>query len=566
MRANDYGDICARLTAQGAPFEVALKRFGDQELLSWKRAPSTLRIIFESSRARGNKPFIVLEDERLSYADHYRLVARCAVALRDIYGIRKGDRVAIAMRNLPEWSIAFWAIVSIGAVSVSINAWMTGAEMGYCLADSGSRVLIADEERLERLSEFLPALGLEAVVVVRKEGGAVDDAVPWSRLINGAAEELPDVEVNSDDDATILYTSGTTGNPKGALGSHAASCNNAISTRFLTAVDRLAKGQAIDSTSLDGTDDSVLLTVPLFHAGGCQSGLIFTMFGGGRLVMLPRWDGAQALELIVRERITHLAAVPANYIQLLDLVEREQANGKLVTVRSVLVGAALPPVNLPARLRAVMPQAAIGTGYGQTECTQIATLSAGGEYIDHPSSCGRPIPICEIRIVNDQGDDVAAGEIGELLLRSPTLVKGYINRPEQTEEAFAGGWLRTGDLVHLDEEGRLYIDDRKKDMVIRGGENIYCIEVEQALCSHPDVEEAAVYGIPHPVLGEVPVATVYLRTAASASEEELLAHVSRGLAKFKVPVEVHLANAPLPRNANGKILKRTLRAGLVDGT
>ncbi|ARR53263.1 hypothetical protein HY78_07315 [Rhizorhabdus wittichii DC-6] len=564
MRADEYEMIRSRLTAPGSVFEVVPAEIGGRTYKSWAQAPTTLRAILERSRSFGDQTFIVFEDERLSHAAHVERVARCASALRARYGIGKGDRVAIAMRNLPEWSIAFWAVVSLGAVAVSINAWMTGPEMQFCIGDSGSRLLIADDDRIERLGDRLSDLALEAVIAVRSQNGSDPRITPWQTLETGDGPAiLPPVTILPDDDATILYTSGTTGNPKGALGTHRGSCNNVITTRYFNAVDAVSRGTAVETLSLDGRNNAFLLTIPLFHGAGCQNGLIFSVFGGGKMVMMPRWDAQRALDTIAAEQITDMVATPAHFVQLLDLVDATPGRHAIGSVETVLVGGASPPADLPARIHAAMPKAAVGTGYGQTECTQIATLSCGSDYIEHPKSCGRPVPICDIRIVDDAGAEVAAGQTGELLLSTSTLVKAYVNRPAETAETFVDGWLKTGDLVHLDADGRMHIDDRKKDMVIRGGENIYCIEVEQALYSHPDVEEAAVFGLPHPVLGEEPYAMVFLRANSDASDPALRAHAGERLAKFKIPVEIRPSAAPLPRNANGKILKRELRAAWI---
>ena len=564
MLADEYERIRRALTAPGAPFHTLPITIGGHQFTGWRQAPRDLRSVLETSAsAYADRPFIVFGDERSSHAEHFAQVARCANILRDRYGVAPGDRVAIAMRNLPEWSIAFWAIVSMGAVAVSINAWMTGREMTYCIADSRAKVLIADEERLDRLVPTLDELPLEGVMAVRADASSYARAADWKDVLATASDVLPDAEIDPDDDATILYTSGTTGHPKGALGSHRASCHTIINNCFFSAVEKMARGQSSDAVELIAGASNFLLGMPLFHGAGCQYGLVLTLFTGGKLVMMHRWTADMALELIDREHVTALGGAPTHYIQLIDRLEAERDRPRLGSIQTAFVGGASPPSDLPARMRTWMPNAAVGTGYGQTECTQVAAMSSGTDYLEYPTSFGRALPVCDIRIVDGEDRPVPAGATGELLIRTPTIVKGYVNLPEQTEATFGNGWLRTGDLVHMDDQGRLYLDDRKKDMIKRAGENIYSIEVEQALYSHPDVQEAAVFGVPHPVLSEEPVAAVHLHQGSAATEEELRAHVAARLAKFKIPAAIAIHAEPLPRNANGKILKRELRAAMI---
>jgi long-chain acyl-CoA synthetase len=539
----------AALTQPDAPFAMEELMIRGIRTRVWKHAPPSLRAVLEGSRAHGALPFLVYEEERLSYAEHYRRVAALARALAGRFGVRKGDRIAIAMRNFPEWSIAFWAAAATGAIVVPLNAWMTGPELHYCLADSGARLLIADAERAERLLPHRASLPLEAVLVARA-GGALPQGMRRLEDVLGGEGELPEVAIDPEDDATIFYTSGTTGKPKGALGTHRNICSNLLSLGFARARALPAPGTAPKTATL--------LSVPFFHVTGCHSVLCASLYGGNKLVLMHRWEPERAMQLIARERVNSFGGVPSMAWQVLE----HPAFGRydLSSVESIGYGGAPAAPELVARIAEKLSKAMPGNGYGLTETSSVTTQNAAEDYQRKPDSAGLPIPVCDLRVVDAAGRDVAPGEIGELWVKGPNVVKGYWNDPEATAAGFSEGWLHTGDLVRIDSEGFLYILDRVKDMLIRGGENIYCVEVEDALYSHPAVMDAAVVGIPHRVLGEEVGAVVQLKPGARLSEAALKRHVGERLAAFKVPVRIVLREAPLPRNANGKILKRELRA------
>ncbi len=544
------------LTAPGAPFEMEERVIRGIPTRVWKNAPPTLRAVFDGSRAHGELPFIVYEEERLSYAEHYRRSAALARALARRFGIAKGDRVALAMRNFPEWSIAFWAAVSAGAVVVPLNAWMTGAELQYCLEDSGARLLIADAERLERLLPHLAGLRLEAVLVARA-GHALPQGAMRLEDALGDDGALPEVTIDPEDDATIFYTSGTTGKPKGALGTHRNICTNLLSIAFARARVLLRRGEPLPAPGT-APKTATLLSVPFFHATGCHSVLCAVLHGGNKLVLMHRWEPERALRLIERERINSFGGVPSMAWQVLEHPAFERYD--LSSVESIGYGGAPAAPELVARIKEKFPKVMPGNGYGLTETSSVTSQNAAEDYQRKPDSAGLVIPVCDVRVVDAAGRDVARGEIGELWVKGPNVVKGYWNKPEATAASFSAGWLHTGDLVRIDEEGFLYILDRVKDMLIRGGENVYCVEVEDALYSHPAVMDAAVIGIPHRVLGEEVGAVVQVKPGTAIDETALRRHVGERLAAFKVPVRILLRDEPLPRNANGKILKRELKA------
>ena len=540
------------LTAAGQLLEITEAEIDGEDMRVWKNAPASLRAVFEFSKAHGDKDFIVYEDERWTFARHYAAVCSLAHWLVDEAGVGKGDRVAIAMRNFPEWSIAFWAAAITGAIVVPLNAWWTGDELAYGLSDSGTSALFADIERFDRVR----SLGLDNVVVAK--GDAAKGTIAFDSLLARDVDAPPDVAVEPEDDATIFYTSGTTGNPKGALGTHRNICTNLFNLLY----GAMSRGVGAGAQrAADAPQPTQLLSVPFFHVTGCHSTLVPTLAFGSKLVLMYRWDPERALELIERERITSFGGVPTRVWQVLespDFAKRDTSS-----VQSIGYGGAPAPPELLKRIREHFPSVGAGNGYGMTETSSLAVGNGGADYVRKPDSVGRPSPVNDIMIADESGNEVPTGELGEVLMRGPNVVKGYWNKPEATAETFHNGWLHSGDIGRIDEEGFLYIVDRAKDMVIRGGENVYSVEIEAVLYEHPAVSEAAVIGIPHRVLGEEVAAVVKRVPGAEVTEEELKDHVAQRLAAFKVPVRIAIGDEELPRNAAGKIMKRELRETLV---
>ncbi len=553
----------ALLTAPGSRFEMEEKLIHGARTRVWKHAPPTLRDVFLAGMAHGERVFLVYDEERASY----RAFARAALALADALieaGVRKGDRVAIAMRNLPEWPAAFFGALLAGAIATPLNAWWTGAELEYALKDSGARIAFADAERFERMVEHLPNCpDLESVYVCRDEEEIAHPKVTKLEDILGRLgdwELLPDrappgVPLDPDDDATIFYTSGTTGHPKGALGTHRNSTSAIVAGGYSLAQACVRRGEPPPQPG--GQTRSYLLVVPFFHATGCQAIMIPALFQGAKIVLMHRWDAETAMRLIERERCTHAGGVPTVAWQLIEHPARSQYD--LSSLQAVAYGGAPAASELVRRIKQAFPHASPGFGWGMTETCAPFTTHQAEDYLNRPESCGPAVPVCDMRIVGSAGETLPPGEVGELWAKGPNVVKGYWNKPEETAQTFVDGWLKTGDLAKLDEEGFCYIVDRKKDMLIRGGENIYSIEVEEALYSHPAVMDAALVAIPHRTLGEEPGAVVTLKLGAEASEAELREFVAARLAAFKVPVKIVFWPEPLPRNPNGKILKGELK-------
>lgn len=558
----------ARLTAPGAPFEIEEKVIRGVPTRVWKNAPPTLRDVFLNGRRFPDREFLIYEDDRATFDAFARATIRLAHQLQ-ADGVRKGDRVAVIMRNLPEWPAAFWAGVLVGAIVTPLNAWWTGAELEYGLADSGARVAIVDDERLERIAPHLKDLpALARIYVSRLADAPADDRVRKLEDVIGAVSAwgslpdlpLPEVELGPEDDATILYTSGTTGKPKGALGTHRNMTSNIGAGGISAARNFLRAGEPLpelDATKLP--QRVTLLVVPMFHATGLSATLGPALNAGGKIVLMRRWDAEPAMRLIEKEKVTSTGGVPTIAWQLIEHPARSKYD--LSSLVAVTYGGAPSAPELVRKIAEVFPGSQPGNGWGMTETTATFTSHMGRDYENRPSSAGPAAPVGEMQI-RDPADGATllpVGEVGELWVKGPQVVKEYWNKPDATAETFVDGWLRTGDLARLDEEGFLFLVDRAKDMLIRGGENIYCVEVENVLYDHPAVMDAAIVGVPHRTLGEEPAAVVTLKPGAEATEDELRAHVAERLAAFKVPVKVKFWHETLPRNPQGKILKTELK-------
>ena len=555
----------ALLTRPGSPFELEERDIRGVRTRVWKNVPPTMREVFLLGRAHGARTFLVYRDERASYESFGRAALAIAEALQRA-GVKKGDRVAIAMRNLPEWPAAFFGTLLVGGVATLLNAWWTGPELEYGLADSGAKAALVDRERLERLSEHWHNLPELARVFVSREGeevahpkvtkleSIIGEVNSWHLLPD---RPLPDVALDPEDDATILYTSGTTGKPKGAVGTHRNSTTALMARPYGLARGCLRRGEAIPQPDSNAPQRSALMAIPLFHTTGCQAGMIPLYATGGKLVFMHKWDAELAMQLIERERITSTGGVPTIAWQLLEHPALE--NYDLSSLESISYGGAPAAAELVRKLKEKFPKTAPGFGWGMTETSGAFTGHQGEDYELRPDSCGPALPAGEMRIVDPAGKDLPAGGVGELWVKGPNVVRGYWNSPAATAATFVDGWLRTGDIARLDDEGFCYIVDRAKDVLIRGGENIYCIEVENALYEHPAVIDAAVVAIPHHSLGEEPGAVVTLKPGAAAGEDELRAFVAERIAAFKVPVKIRFSADMLPRNPSGKILKNELR-------
>ena len=547
-------EAIAATSAPGQPFEVIeVERDGVTNRL-FKNAPSTLRDFFDL--ARGNTAtFLVYEDEEWSFEEVLLEADALGAALVDRYGIRPGDRVGIAMRNLPEWIISFAAILSVGAVSVSLNAWWTEDELDYAINDAGLSVLIGDSERVVRAAPGCQRAGVPIV------GVRLDELLPlapgvehWNNVVQRGAV-LPRVEITADMDATILYTSGTTGFPKGAVSTHSAVCQSLMAFASGAAIQSARRGP---EEAGSGLAPCFILIVPLFHVTGCIPVMMSCFAWHFKLVMMYRWEPERALQLIERHRVTSFVGVPT---QSWDLLESPNFATYDTSSLTSVGGGAPAPSKLVARVASSFSRGGPTLGYGMTETNAYGPGNYGDDYVTHPTSTGRtPTIVMDVEIRDENMKTLSTMQSGEIWMKSPTTIRCYWQKPEETAKALMNGWLRTGDLGHIDDEGYLYVEDRLKDMILRAGENVYCAEVESAIYENPNVYEAAVFGIANERLGEEVACVVKLKPGARLTEDELHTYLASRLASFKIPTRVAFTNEPLPRNPAGKFLKREMPA------
>jgi len=516
-------------------------------------APPNVTALFQLAAARDSE-FIIYEDERWAMPQLLELAGQIGYALVNEWGVSKGDRVSLAMRNYPEWIAAYVAIVSVGAVAVPLNAWWQTDELQFAIEDSGSKLVLADNERLTRI---LDGGSVEATLVaVRLKGQAPSGvAALGDALIPGTV--MPVVEIGPDDNVSILYTSGTTGRPKGAVSTHRAVLHALLAFAARAQVGALTEPAEVGEATDDATPPVFMLCVPLFHVTGLVPVMLGSFVSGALLVMTHRWDPDRALELIEAEGVTNFVGVPTMSWDLLEAPSF--ANRDTSSLKSVGGGGAPMPPELVQRIEDNFPNGRPGLGYGMTETNAYGPQNAGNMFVNNPTSTGKCVPVMQIRVTDPEGNELPRGETGEIWFSGPMLISEYWNRPEATAETMKDGWLRSGDIGHVDDEGFVYVSDRAKDMVLRGGENIYCIEVEAAIYEHPAIYEAAVYGVPHDRLGEELACHIMVKEGASLEAASLQQFLGERIASFKVPSIVTIVTESLPRNASGKILKRDLR-------
>ncbi len=555
-------EAIALLTGPGQPFELEQLDRADGPWKVYKHAPASMAALLRGTAAHGDADYVVFEDERLTYTEHLRLVGGLAAHLASV-GVGQGDRVAVGMRNYPEFAVGFWTAVAMGAVSVPLNAWWTGPEMVYALRDSGAKVLFLDQERYARIAPHLAELPDVVATIVCRGGAEPQDGVTgWEQLRGTFAGEtsLPDVDIAPDDLVSIMYTSGTTGFPKGAMHSHRNHLTNIMNSLLGMTAGALVAGTA-DAPPPEH-QPAFFTMFPFFHIGG-MSALYLAPAAGFKLVTLYKWDLDRAIDALVAEHVSSVAVVPTLFRQLLDSPRASELSGDVLAGISS-GGAAVPPDLITRTEQQFAAKVSPANAYGLTETTSGVVTNAGGDYFSHPDSVGVPVPGARIRIVGpEDGEDRATGEVGEVLVHGPNVVSGYWNNADATASAFTDGWFHTGDLGYVADDGFIYVVDRLKDVVIRGGENVYCAEVEAALFLHPDIADVAVVGLPDQSLGEVVAAVVERRPGSALTAEELQGFAAERLARFKVPGVVVFRDEPLPRNATGKLLKRQLRDELV---
>ncbi|MCA9504299.1 MAG: acyl--CoA ligase [Spirochaetaceae bacterium] len=536
----------AALTGPGGPFELVTETVGGHEMPVFKNRFRSLRDVLHHSKQFGDAELAVWDNGvRWTFADHARQVASVAAALRERHGVGPGSRVAILAANAPEWVLTAWATLSLGGVVVAMNGWWQGDEIRYGLGLTEPDLLLADRGRLARLEgdPGVPTFVME------------EDFADW--LAHAPDAELPDTPIDEDDLAAIMFTSGTTGRPKGAMVSH----RNLIAFLMLNfcngAVGRMTNPPPADAQP--ASPPVSILSSPLFHVSGFQAGALMGPATGLKSVWTTgRFDPVKIMRLTLEEGVTRWGGITTQLWRLVEHPDFEP--GKFKQIRSTGGGGSAFSPDLQRTLREKLPQAAhdFNVGYGSTECAGLCAMATAEMLLAHPDTAGRTLPGNEIAILDDDGKPVPDGVDGNICVRGPNVMLGYWRNPEATAETFfEGGWLRTGDVGQM-RDGLLFLASRKRDLIIRGGENIYPLEIENRLDDHPDVAEAAVVGVDHRELGQEVKAFVVPRPGASLDPEAIKAWVAETLAYYKVPTYVEIRTEPLPRNATGKVLKPVL--------
>jgi len=553
---SQWEEIVRQLTGPEGLFELQVEEVGGRPLRNFKNRERSLREKIQNAAARGDVECMVQGDRRISYAEFAQRVWGAGHRLRDEFGLRKGDRLAVLAYNSPDWLMALFGAVSVGGIGVGLNGWWSSEEIEYGLEDSGSRFLVVDERLYERVRPLRGKGGaLERIFFIGAD--PPPGTIPIEELLV-PREDVPTEPIDEDDPFVILYTSGTTGRSKGCITTHRGTIAQVLGVFFANVAGSLLSpgNQAIPSGAGQLTS---LLTSPLFHVGGLHSGVCTQLTAGARMIFHEgRFDAEQILQLIEREKVGAWAAIPT---LLHRVVHHPRVRDyDLSSLRAISFGGAPTPPETIERARQVLPiEPSFANAYGLTETHGVATLNGGKDLLERTAAAGRPLPMLDVQVVDDAGHPVPDGQLGQLVFRGPTITPGYWNRPEATREAIRDGWLQTGDLGYRDAEGFLFVVDRAKDMILRGGENVYCVEIENCLAEHPEIDEAAIIGVPDPELGERVKAVVRRVEGSQLSAEAVRRHTAAHLARFKVPEIVEFISTPLPRNPAGKILKNLLR-------
>jgi len=538
----------ARQIAEDPMFAVGEATIRGNSYRVFRNAPSSLVGIFKFGETHGDKDFLIFEGERLSFREAFARSWRLAHALQDRFGVKKGDRVAIAMRNYPEWCLAYMAIISLGAVAVPLNAWWKSEELHFGLKDSGARLVFADGRRLDYMLPYKSELGLTFILARDKAEGA--DISFEDLLASSSDTKTPEVAIDPEDDFSIVYTSGSTGNPKGVILTHRGVVTTLLSWAFVAAAIKEARG----GVSLFGDNPGILLAVPLFHVTGSHSLFLMSMIIGRRVCIMYKWDARHAIELINKHQLTNFVGVPSQSYELIEAAGDTQMPS-LVDLGSG--GAKRPPEHV-RKLREKFPNVYPASGYGLSETNALGCIISLDDYQKRPDSTGRAVPpVCDIKIMTETGE-AKTGEVGEVWIRTAANFRGYLNLPQETAKALTpDGWFKSGDLGRIDEEGFVYIVDRLKDLIIRGGENISCIEVENRAYQYAGVAEASAFSVPDEVLGERVGLVVYPK--GFVDPKALRDFMGEELAAFKVPERIWISPQPLPRLGTEKFDKRTIR-------
>lgn len=547
-----FNEVVKQVTAKGQMFETKeVLNDNGVTYTEYANFAENLKQFFDIGLTHEEKDWLVYENERYTYKEVYERSAQVANALIAT-GIKKGDRVAICMQNNPEYIFSFMGIMGMGAVCVPLNSWWVPSEVIYGLEHSDAKLLIADKKRLQGL-ESMPDV-IKVVTTYADD----ENFTSFNSFVEGQSSSWPEVEINRNDYASIYYTSGSTGRPKGVLSSQKGILSTMFSwTCYSVVASQIAAKTNPDATPLVSPDLAVLHCVPLFHVTGSHSAFLMSILIGRKIVMMKKWDAGEALKIIEEEKVSDITGVPT---QTWELLSHPKKNDYDLSSLKVLGGGGGPRPAEHVKQLDEQFEGRPGIGYGLSETNALATLGNGDEYVNHPSSTGRVVPpLTEIKILDNDWNEVAEGELGEIAIKTPASMVGYWKNDEATKECMnEGGWFRTGDLGKF-EGPFLYIVDRVKDMVIRGGENIACPEVEAAIYEHENVLEVCVFGVPDTRLGEIVSCCIYLKPGTNLNQEELSSFLSDKLAPFKIPAEFNFTENKIPRLASEKFDKPTLR-------
>ena len=555
--------IAAAHMAPGKPLEVETVTIDGLDLSVFAHVPTNLGELYKLGLETGDQTFLVYQKERFSFAESLDLALRMARVLKEKYEIQLGDRVAICARNSPEWCIAYMAITLVGAIAVPMNSWWKGPELKYGLSDSDSKLIFLDPARLDLIQPILDSLHVQIVMFKPEAESAFPEFYDLARSVEPLSQdELNEIEISPEDKASIMYTSGSTGMPKGVLSTHRNIINALYTWKFVKEITEILRPELVEEKP--EFPPALLANVPLFHVTGSHAQFLASFIYSRRFVMMYKWDAEAALKLIEEERISVFHGVPTMAWEIMQSPNFEKTD--LSSLRGVQSGGASRP---PEHLNMIMqkfPDAAIpGLGYGLTETNAIGAIISGKFYASRPNSTGRPTPpVTSVKIVDAEGNTLEDGGVGEICIKGATVMKGYWNNPEATAEVIKDGWFYSGDIGMLDNLGFLIILDRAKDIVIRGGENIGCAEVEYAISEHPQVSEVSVYGIPEERLGEMLCCSIMLQADSELNSEQLTSFLSSRIAGFKIPERFFFQYEQLPRIATGKIAKKELRKKTMD--
>ena len=546
--------LASEMSKEGM-FELQKKTIRGNEYNVFVNVPQNLYEYFQFALIHGEWDFLAYEDESYKYQEVLNNAAGLAHILVDQYGLKKGDAVAFSMRNYPEWIYSYMAVTSIGCVAVPLNSWWQGEELDYGITHSEAKVFIGDDERLQRLEGFVENTPR---ISVRCQTNDFTNTVAFEELVK-PKESFPQVEIDPEDDASIMYTSGSTGYPKGVVTTHRSIINTPVAWAFLATMASQLETDG-GETFVQAESPCTLAAVPLFHVTGSHSNFLLSLVSATRIVLMYKWDPLKAIQLIEKYRVTSFSGVPT---MTQDIITASEANPDTDVSSLVSLGgggAARPPEQIKSQEKN-HPTKIAGVGYGLTETNAAGTNASGKLLYDKPDTAGFPTPLIhELKIIDEEGKEVSTGETGEVCIKSASNFRCYLKNEEATTEALdSKGWFRSGDVGCLDEDGFLYIKDRIKDIVIRGGENIACLEIEAILSEHPAILEASVFGVPDERLGENLATRIALKPGKTATETEISSFLEEKIAKFKIPSYIWFQEEELPRIASGKTAKKQMR-------